>query len=165
MTKALSAQDVARTIGERFPDAVVEGDEAAVFVDGGRLLDVARFLKDSPDLRMDYLSNLTAVDYKDHFEVVYSVNSIEHNHGIVVKVRCHDREAPSVPSVVSVWQGADFQEREVYDLMGISFAGHPNPRRIMLWPGFDGHPLRKDWGQAQAAPAEGGAEKDAPECQ
>jgi NADH-quinone oxidoreductase subunit C len=63
----------------------------------------------------------------------------------MVKVQCYDRENPSLPSVVGLWQGADFQEREIYDLFGIRFEGHPNLKRIFLWEGFEGHPLRKDF--------------------
>jgi len=63
----------------------------------------------------------------------------------VVKTRCYDRENPTVSSVVGLWQGADFQEREIYDLLGIKFDGHPNMKRIFLWEGFQGHPLRKDY--------------------
>jgi len=81
----------------------------------------------------------------DYFEVVYQFTSFEHNHSLVVKARCYDRENPTLPSVISLWQGADFQEREIYDLMGIRFDGHPNMKRIFLWDGFPGHPLRKDY--------------------
>ena len=106
---------------------------------------MARFLKEAPGLEFDYLNSITAVDYPEHFEVVYYLASIANNHSIVLKTRCPDREAPQVPSVVSLWQGADLQEREVYDLMGIAFDGHPNLKRILLWQGFAGHPLRKDY--------------------
>jgi NADH-quinone oxidoreductase subunit C len=73
------------------------------------------------------------------------LSSLEHNHSLVIKTRCYDRKNPVLPSVVSLWQGADFQEREIYDLMGIRFEGHPNMKRIFLWEGFAGHPLRKDY--------------------
>jgi NADH-quinone oxidoreductase subunit C len=63
----------------------------------------------------------------------------------VLKARCYDRENPVLPSVVGLWRTADFQEREIYDLLGISFTGHPNLKRIALWEGFEGHPLRKDF--------------------
>ncbi|GAH82618.1 unnamed protein product [marine sediment metagenome] len=63
----------------------------------------------------------------------------------MLKVRCYDRENPTLPSVVGIWRGADFQEREIFDLFGIGFEGHPNLRRIVLWEGFEGHPLRKDF--------------------
>ena len=77
--------------------------------------------------------------------MVYHLTSIEHNHSLVLKTRCYSRDNPTLPSVVGLWRGADFQEREIYDLLGISFEGHPNLRRIALWEGFDGHPLRKDF--------------------
>ena len=95
------------------------------------------------DLDLDYLSAITAVDFLEHFEVVYQLTSIEHNHSIVLKTRCGRDE--KMPSVVSLWQGADLQERDIFDLMGIAFSGHPNLKRIFLWEGFKGHPLRKDW--------------------
>jgi NADH-quinone oxidoreductase subunit C len=103
------------------------------------------YLNKSPDLDFDYLNYVTAADYYDYFEVVYYLVSIKRNHGLVLKVRCHDRQNPSLPSVTGIWRGADFQEREIFDLFGISFEGHPNLRRIVLWEGFEGHPLRKDF--------------------
>src|SRR3990170_2815078 len=86
---------------------------------------------------------LCGVDRLDHFEVVYHLLSIALNQAATVKVRTRDRENPAVPSVVPVWRGAHFQERETFDLMGIRFEGHPDLRRIFLWDGFPGHPLRK----------------------
>ena len=88
----------------------------------------------------------SAVDYIDHFEVVYHLTSLPKNASAVVKTRVGlGRTDASVPSVVPIWRGADYQEREVWDLMGIRFEGHPNHKRIMLWEGFPGHPLRKDY--------------------
>jgi NADH-quinone oxidoreductase subunit C len=103
------------------------------------------YLKNTPDFDFDYFNFVTAVDYYSYFELVYHLTSTKHNHSVFIKTRCYDRASPSVPSVVSLWQGADFQEREVFDLFGIKFTGHPNLKRIFLWEGFDGHPLRKDW--------------------
>ena len=145
MTVALSGKEIATQIEEKFPESVVESSEKAVVVKSDSLLDVAAFLKDTPDFDFDYLNYITAVDYYDHFEVVYMLSSLEHNHSLVIKTRCYDRESPVLPSVVRLWQGADFQEREIYDLMGIKFEGHPNMKRIFLWEGFPGHPLRKDF--------------------
>ena len=70
---------------------------------------------------------------------------MEHNHSLVIKTRCYGRDNLAVPSIVSLYEGANVQEREIYDLMGISFEGHPNMKRIFLWDGFEGHPLRKDY--------------------
>ncbi len=143
MTEPLSGAAVARQIGEQLPDAVTDSDESTVFVRSESLLDVARFLKQNLDF--DYLLSITAVDFLDHFDVIYHLRSMEKNYSVVLRTRCDNCGSPRVPSVVSLWQGADFQEREIYDLMGISFEGHPNMKRIVLWDGFEGHPLRKDF--------------------
>ena len=145
MTKPLSGRELAQRIAEHVPDAIVEADEAAVIVQSQSLFEVMRFLKETAELDFDYLVSITAVDYWDYSEVVYHLVSIGHNHSLVIKTRCYDRDNPEVPSVVELWQGADFQEREVYDLMGIRFDGHPSLRRIFLWEGFQGHPLRRDY--------------------
>ena len=109
------------------------------------LLEIATYLKKTPGLDFDYLTAITAVDYLDYFEVIYQLTSLRRNHSLVVKARCYGRDNPALPSVVGLWRGADFQEREIYDLFGISFEGHPNLKRIVLWDGFQGHPLRKDY--------------------
>jgi len=145
MTVALQGSKVARQIAERLPNTVVEESGVSVVVRSESLLQVAEFLKTAPGLEFDYLSWLTAVDYLDYFEVVYYLVSLKHNHSLVLKTRCDDRQSPVVPSVVGLWRTADFQEREVYDLMGISFSGHPNLKRLFLWEGFQGHPLRRDY--------------------
>ena len=145
MTVSLEGSAVAKEITERFPEAVLEASEQAVLIKSESLLSVAEYLKNSPELDMDYLNHITAVDYYDYFELVYLLTSLQNNHSLVLKTRCHDRNKPSVPSVVSLWRGADFQEREIYDLMGIGFEGHPNLKRVFLWEGFKGHPLRKDY--------------------
>jgi len=145
MTIALSAREVAQQITDRLPEAVIEASDTAILIDSESWLDVAAFIKDTPGLEFDYLNHITAVDYYQYFEVVYQFTSIKHNHSIVLKTRCYGRDNPSLPSVVSLWQGADYQEREIYDLMGIRFDGHPNMKRIVLWQGFQGHPLRKDY--------------------
>jgi len=145
MTVALSGKEIARQIEEKLPESIVESSQDYLTVKNDALLAVAAFLKDTPELDFNYLNYVTAIDYYDHFEVVYQLTSLEHNHSLIMKTRCYDRENPVLPSVVSLWQGADFQEREIYDLMGIRFEGHPNMKRIFLWEGFPGHPLRKDY--------------------
>jgi NADH-quinone oxidoreductase subunit C len=145
MTTALSGQKVAKQIEKKFPEAVIEAGADSLLLKGEQLLAVAGYLNKTPGLGFDYLNHVTGTDYYDYFEVVYYLVSLKHNHGLVLKARCHDRENPVLPSVVGIWQGADFQEREIFDLLGISFEGHPNLRRIVLWEGFEGHPLRKDF--------------------
>jgi NADH-quinone oxidoreductase subunit C len=145
MTVALSGKKITKQIEKNFPASVVESGPDSLLVKGESLLEIAGYLKTTPGLDFDYLTAITAVDYLDYFEVIYQLTSLKHNHRLVVKARCYERENPSLPSVVSLWRGADFQEREIYDLMGITFDGHPNLKRIVLWEGFQGHPLRKDY--------------------
>jgi len=145
MTLAISGKDIARQLEERFPGSVVESSQDCVTVHADSLPAVAAFVKDAPELKCDYLNYVTAVDYFQYFEVIYQCTSLEHNHSLIIRVRCYDRDNPVIPSVVGLWQGADFQEREIYDLLGIRFEGHPTMKRIFLWEGFDGYPLRKDY--------------------
>lgn len=145
MTVALSGSEIASQIEKKFPGSVVESTVDSLLAKSESLLEIASYLKTTPGLDFDYLTAITAVDYYDYFEVVYQLTSMKHNHSLVVKTRCYNRDNPSLPSVVGLWRGADFQEREIYDLMGISFDGHPNLKRIVLWEGFEGHPLRKDF--------------------
>ena len=148
MTTELNAQDLAQSIQDRFPGSVMEADGNALVVSSDTLAEVARHCYEDPDLAFDFLVGVTGVDYIDHFEVVYHLLSIQHNHSVVLKTRAFTRESPSVPSVTDIWHGALLQEREVYDLMGIAFEGHPDLKRIMLWEGFPGHPHRKDFTNA-----------------
>ncbi len=145
MTTALNGIEVARRLTERFPDSVVSANNAVVVIRRECLRQVAEFLKNASEFEFDYLTNLVAVDYMEYFEVVYHLISIKYNHSLVLKTRCYERDKPMVPSVVDIWRSADFQEREAYDLMGIIFEGHPNLRRLLLWEGFVGHPLRRDY--------------------
>jgi len=145
MTIPLSGWEVAKQIAKRFPDAVSEAYGYFVLVKSESLFEVAQYLKSSPEFDFDYLTNITAVDYYDYFEAIYQLTSLKHNHSLVLKTRCYGRDNPTLPSIVRLWRGADFQEREIHDLMGIAFDGHPNLKPIFLWQGFKGHPLRKDY--------------------
>ena len=145
MTTALPGDELARRINEAVPGSAVDHNETDVWVASEALVEVARFLKDTPGLDFAYLNAVTGVDYVEYFEIVYHLLSMLHNHSVVLKTRCHGRENPTVSSLTGVWQGANLQEREVWDLMGVRFDGHPNMKRIMLWEGFPGHPLRKDF--------------------
>jgi NADH-quinone oxidoreductase subunit C len=145
MTVALSGKEIASRLEEKFPGSIEETGKDCLVVKTDSLLAVAGYLKDNDNLAFDYLNYITAVDYYSYFEVVYQFTSLEHNHSVIIRTRCHNRDNPVLPSVTGLWQGADFQEREIYDLMGIKFEGHPNLKRIFLWDGFPGHPLRKDF--------------------
>ena len=145
MTRALAGEDISRRINEALQGAALRFNRTDVWVDRHRLVEIARFLKDTPDLDFAFLTSITGVDYIEEFELVYHLLSMRHNHSVVLKTRCPGRQDPVAPSVVGVWQGADLQEREIWDLMGVGFEGHPNMKRILLWEGFPGHPLRKDY--------------------
>jgi NADH/F420H2 dehydrogenase subunit C len=110
-----------------------------------RLLDLCRWLRDNPEFDMAYLSFVSAVDWPDRFEVVYHLTSINRRQSVMLKVPIAKDPRPSVPSVVELWSGANWHEREAYDLFGITFEGHPDLRRIMMSSDWKGHPLRKDY--------------------
>ena len=132
MTRALPGEDVARRINEAHPDTAIQHNDTDVWVRPDAILDVSRFLNSDDDLDFSYLNAVTAVDYVEYFELVYHLVSMRNNTSVVIKSKVFGREELSVPSVISVWQGADLQEREVWDLMGIRFEGHPNLKRVLL---------------------------------
>jgi NADH-quinone oxidoreductase subunit C/D len=141
-------QDV--DLAQRFPDAVVKDERKGYegyIVKAENLIEVATFLRD--EMGYDLLSSVTGVDYfpEDSMEVVYHAFRSIGGPALVFKVRT-SREQAIAPSLYSVYPGADLQERETWDLLGIEFEGHPDLRRILLWEGFAGHPLRKDWKEA-----------------
>ena len=155
------AQNILRQIHEALPSTRVElikntspCGQDSLLVAREDLLRVAQFLKEAEELKLDYLSNVTGVDWpgKDadstgYLEVVYHLYSAEKKHGpLVLRVRTGDRNGDvAVPSITPVFRSAEFQECEVYDLYGVRFEGHPELRRLMMWEEFEGHPLRKDY--------------------
>ena len=145
MTRVLDGGELAQRIQETYPGVVEDHVSSWLWVTPQSIPDVTRFLKEDSEFKLDYLNSISAVDYIDHFELVYLLTSFEHNHTATVKARVQGRGEPSIPSVIDIWPGADFQEREIWDLMGVRFEGHPNMKRIMLWEGFEGHPLRRDF--------------------
>ena len=134
-----------------FPKALIghhrqHGDETVLIRREG-MLELFRFLRDDPRCAFDLMIDLTAVDYlprKPRFEVVVHLKSLAHNHRLRVKIPVEeDRE--EVDSIAALWVAADWYERECFDMYGIRFAGHPDLRRLLLYPEFEGHPLRKDY--------------------
>ncbi|MCH7526041.1 MAG: NADH-quinone oxidoreductase subunit C [Planctomycetes bacterium] len=125
-------------------------EQICVRVPSDRLFEVMRFLRDDARCRFEQLCDLTCVDYlefrkaRDRYGVNYSLLSLSRNHRLWIKCFVNDPE-PQVPSVTNIWRGAEWLEREVWDLFGVRFTGHPDLRRIMTWEGFEAHPLRKDY--------------------
>ncbi len=148
VTYETPAAEALAKLKERFPESVAEDNREGyegVVVSADQLLDVGLALRD--DLGFNFLSSVTGVDLfeENKLEAVYHAYSIDKGGGpVVFKVQA-DRDNPVVPSLMPVWPGADFQEREAFDMVGIQFDGHPDLRRILTWDGFHGYPLRKDW--------------------
>ena len=135
------------------PAELVRG-QAVVVVEREHLLSVLATLRDHAETSFDLLSDLTAVDYlgrSPRFEVVYQLYSLVQNHRLRVKVPVPEEDAV-VPSAVPLWKSALWSEREVWDMFGIRFTGHPDLRRILMYEQFVGHPLRKDYPVAQRQP-------------
>jgi NADH-quinone oxidoreductase subunit C len=143
---------LAKRIQESFPAGFVRATEwrgdLAVTVKRDALHDIARFLHDDPAMAFDYIVHVSSVDWPDdeeRFEVVYEFYSIRKRHRIRLKTRVPESDG-AVDSLTDLWKGADFMEREVYDMMGIRFRNHPDLRRILMPDDYDeGYPLRKDF--------------------
>jgi NADH-quinone oxidoreductase subunit C len=155
----------------RFPAARIElvanpgpAAEHALLLDAASAREIARFLRDDPTLRLDYCSNVTGVDWPDKevvdattklkalqpgcLEAVYHLYSIalKRSAPVILRLRTANRsDQVTLPSLTPVWRSCDFQEREIYDLYGIVFEGHPDLRRLLMWDGFKDHPMRRDY--------------------
>jgi NADH/F420H2 dehydrogenase subunit C len=135
------------------PGVSITVEGASLRVQPHELVRVCQWLKSAPDFQMDYVSNLTAVDYPPdpaaggagRMDIVYHLYSMAQKHGPVALKVTLPRSNPAIASLTTVYRGAEFQEREVYDLFGVTFEGHPDLRRILMWDGFAGHPMRKDY--------------------
>ena len=148
-----NANPSADALKQKFGGAIQRIDvvwgETNVIVENGKLLDVVRWLHDDPEQRYDYLADVTAVEYRDAerpIEVVWHLRSLPYRRFLRLKVLLETSPALSVPSVWSVYKGADWMERECFDMFGIRFEGHPDLRRILMWEQYkEGFPLRKDF--------------------
>ena len=158
----MAVADAVQALQERFPELGIEARPLCTYLDGResdqlyvrippeRLVEVMAFLRDDPRTCFEQLCDLAGIDYlnypgaDDRFAVVYSLVSITLNHRLWIKAFVNDPD-PELPSVTGIWQGAQWPEREVYDMFGIRFAGHPDLRRILMPQNFEDHPLRKDY--------------------
>ncbi|HET6615007.1 MAG TPA: NADH-quinone oxidoreductase subunit C [Dehalococcoidia bacterium] len=143
-TVTLSGRDVAARIDAAVPGAVRDVSEGWVTLDPDRAFDAMRFLRDDESLDGKYLVQMCSVDVINRIDVVYHFASLAQNHIFEVKVPA-DHEQPRVASITPLWIGAWLQEREIYDMMGVIFEGHPSLTRLFLWDKFPGYPLRKDF--------------------
>jgi NADH-quinone oxidoreductase subunit C len=143
-TVTLPGTLVAERIRAAVPAAVRDVRDSFVVLEPAAAFDAMRALRDDEVLDGKFLVQLCSVDMVTRIDVVYHFSSLAQNHIFEVKVPA-DQERPEVPSVTPLWIGAWLQEREVYDLMGVKFTGHPSLTRLFLWEQFPGHPLRKDF--------------------
>ena len=133
-----------QTLEEFQPEMGAAVDEVVVTVGPERIVDVGRRLRDDPETACDYLRCLSVVDYEDRLQVVYHLYSLEKNHHLVVKTNVPYDDL-HLPSVITVWPGADWYEREGHDLFGLVFDGHPNLSPLILYEGFEGYPGRRSY--------------------
>jgi NADH-quinone oxidoreductase subunit C len=145
-----SAHPLVVKLREKFSAAVIEATEflgqLSIRIEPARVVEMCEVLKRDPETPFNYLSDLTCAHYPDHreapFEVIYNLYSISANERVRLKARVNSE---GIDSVTGVWPSADWPEREVYDLFGVNFRNHPDLRRILLPPDWEGHPLRKDY--------------------
>lgn len=148
----LDPKEIAEKVKEKFPDQVIDvaefRDQVSVIVKRDQIVPILGYLHDDPLLSLNHLQDLTAADYlkkKDvRFEVVYNLYSIRYRHKIRIRAQVPEND-PKIGSVVPIWSGADWHERECFDMFGIVFTGHPDLRRILMPEDWEGYPLRKDY--------------------
>ncbi len=158
----MTSAEIAKALTDHFPALTLEAVEGAknavtgavvgdpsITVTAADLPTVCAWLQSAPGLEFDCLSNLTAVDRKDRFEIVYHLFSYPKSHAVTLKVTLAREDSAHVATVEDIWPAANWLEREVYDLFGIHFDGHSDLRRIMLPDDWIGHPLRKDYKEAE----------------
>lgn len=148
----MEPQTIAERIKDKYPAEVREIKEfrgqCSVIVSKGAIKEIMQYLHDTPELYFDYLTDLCGVDYfekkEPRFEVVYHLYSIRHKHMLRLRAEVSEEEC-SIDSVTGIWKGAEWHERECFDMFGITFTGHPDLRRVLMPEDWEGHPLRKDY--------------------
>ncbi len=143
--------EIVEKLKEKFLNEIVDvtqfRDQVFVTLKKEKIAEICRYLHDDPDIYMDYLADLCGVDYPEkryRFEVVYNLYSLRHNHRLMLKAQLSEDD-PYIDSVVEIWNGANWHEREACDMYGILFNNHPDLRRILMPEDWEGYPLRKDY--------------------
>jgi NADH-quinone oxidoreductase subunit C len=147
MTEMDPKEALQAEFGDVVQDVVEFRGDLTIVVDSDRIVDVCRYCRDTKELAYNFLSSVAGVDYfpqSPRFAIVYHMYSMTHNRALGLKVFLDDDE-PTVPSVTDLYPTADWHEREIFDLFGVVFTGHPDLRRILMPDNWDGHPLRKDY--------------------
>ena len=157
--QGIQPTEIAEKIKQEFPEQVIDvvefRDQVSVIIKRDRILQVCRYLHDDAALSFDHLKDLCGVDYLNkkevRFEVVYNLYSIRHHHMIRLRAEVPEND-PTIESVTPIWAGANWHERECFDMFGIRFKGHPDMRRILMPEDWEGYPLRKDYPLKGPAP-------------
>jgi NADH-quinone oxidoreductase subunit C len=143
--------EIVEKLKEKFLNEIVDvtqfRDQVFVSLKKDKIVEICRYLHDDPDIYMEYLADLCGVDYPEkryRFEVVYNLYSLRHNHRLMLKAQLSEDD-PYIDSVVEIWNGANWHEREACDMYGILFNNHPDLRRILMPEDWEGYPLRKDY--------------------
>ena len=146
MEPAQIAARIQGRIGDAVQEVKTDVPDPLVTIEPASVAEIGCFLRDEPELDFASLMCLSGIDYGDRLAVAYHLHSMRHRHRLCVKANLpREAGAARLPSVVAVWPGANWHEREAYDMMGIPFDGHPNLRRILMEDDWEGHPLRKDY--------------------
>lgn len=151
-----SLENIRDRVMSAFPGAQVDivpnpsqANQPSLLIDHKHAREIATFLRDDPGMRFDYASNATGVDWPKagYIEAVYHLYSMALGHGsLIIRLRTVNRsDSVTLPSLTPVWRSCELQEREIFDLFGVRFEGHPDLRRILMWDGFADHPMRKDY--------------------
>lgn len=156
----MEPSEIAEKVKERYPEDVIGIEEfrgqVSISLNKNGILAICGYLHDEPSLSLDFLKDLCGIDYlgkkETRFEVVYHLYSIEHGHMVRIKAPVSESDC-SIDSVTPVWTGADWHERECFDMYGIEFKGHPDLRRILMPEDWEGYPLRKDYPAKGPEPA------------
>jgi len=170
---AVMEEKIREFLNSRFADAIIKEDnfrdQQSFYIQPDHLVEICRALYEETPLDIKYLSDITSLDWHGHeqeedgrFEVVYNLYSLTHHHRFFLKVRLPD-DRPVIQSLTGIWASADWLEREVYDLMGIEFEGHPDLTKILTPDDLEGHPLRKDFPLTWEVPAFNWNKDDPPE--
>lgn len=144
-----TVESLRRAFGNKIERALVSCGQTVVYVDRASVREILQWLKETPAEDYDYLVDVTAVEYRDPeppLEMAYQLRSLKRGAELRVKAELPKDRALEIDSVVPLWRAADWLEREVYDMFGITFRGHPDLRRLLMWETYaEGHPLRKDF--------------------
>jgi NADH:ubiquinone oxidoreductase subunit C len=143
----MTNEELKAAISAAFPTVAYDetGEFLNVLINAPELLPLMKVLRNDKDYQFDYLFCLTCIDWKTHLMMVYHLLSKVHRHTVVIKAKIADTNQPAIETVSGIWQTANFHEREVYDLFGVTFTNHPDMRRLFLDESWDGYPLRKNY--------------------